>query len=106
MLEILDSPKHVVAMRLAENLTAEDIARAYQKTNEALRENERVSFFVEVAPSMQLTLEGLIKDLSELPGQLRKISRYYRAALVTDKSWLGAMARVEGLVFSSIDVRV
>jgi hypothetical protein len=106
MLEILDSPKHLVAMRIAEKLTAEDVAQAYKVTDEALKENARVSFFIEVEPSMQLTLEGLIKDLGEIPGQFGKISRYHRAALVTDKSWLGALARVEGLVFSSIDVRV
>ena len=106
MLEILESPKHLVAMRLADKLTAEDIERAYRATDERLKENERLSFFVEVDPSMELTFEGLIKDLGELPGQFRKISRYYRAALVTDKSWLGALARVEGLVFASIDVKV
>lgn len=106
MLEILNSPKYLVAMRIADKLTAEDIDRAYKATDEALKGNERVSFFAEVEPSMQFTLEGLIKDLGELPGQFRKMSRYHRAALVTDKSWLGALARVEGLVFASIDVRV
>ena len=34
------------------------------------------------------------------------MSKYYRAAVVTDKGWLGALVRVEGLVFSSIDFRV
>src|SRR5262249_34085586 len=56
--------------------------------------------------SMSLTFEGLAKDLFEGLGQFGKLSRYYRAAVVTNKGWLGAIARVEGLVFCSIDVRV
>ncbi len=106
MLEILDSPKHLVAMRLSGELTASDITQAYKATEEALKDNERVSFFIEVDPSMKLTFEGVVKDLVEGISQWGNLSRYYRAALVTDKGWMGAIARVEGLVFCSIDVRV
>ena len=106
MLEILDSPKHLVAMKISGSLTAEDIAKAYGAADSALKDNERISFFVEVEPSMQLTMEGIVKDLSEMPGQFGKLKKYYRAALVTDKGWMAALARVEGLVFSNIDVKV
>ena len=106
MLQILDSPKHLVAMRLSGELTASDVSQAYKATEEALKENERVSFFVEVDPSMKLTFEGVVKDLVEGVTQWNKLSRYYRVALVTDKGWMGAIARVEGLVLCSIDVRV
>jgi hypothetical protein len=106
MLEILDSPKHLVAMKLAGSLSAEDISRAYKATEDALKANDRVSFFAEIDPSMAFTVEGLLKDLVEGVGQWNKLKHYYRAAVVTDKGWLASLARVEGLVFSSIDVRV
>jgi hypothetical protein len=106
MLEILDSPKHLVALRLSGGLTADDITRAYKASSDALKDSERISFFVEVDPSMALTLEGVVKDLVEGVNQIGKLRKYYRAALVTDKGWMAALARVEGLVFSSIDVRV
>ena len=106
MLEILDSPKHLVAMKLSGSLTAEDISRAYKATDDAVKENDRVSFFAEVDPSMAFTVEGLMKDLVEGVGQWNKLKHYYRAAVVTDKGCLASLARVEGLVFSSIDVRV
>ena len=106
MLEILDSPKHLVAMKISGSLTAEDITKAYRAADDALKGSERISFFVEVDPSMQFTLEGLAKDLAEMPGQFGKMKKYYRAALVTDKGWMATLARVEGLVFSNIDVRV
>jgi hypothetical protein len=106
MLEILESPKHLVAMKLSGSLTADDVTKAYDATNKALRENERISFFAEIDDSMNLTFEGLAKDLVNGIGQIGKMSKYYRAAVVTNKGWIGALARVEGLVFSSIDVKV
>jgi len=106
MIDILESPKHVVAVKLSGSLTADDITKAYKATEDALNENERISFFAEVEDSTSLTFEGLLKDLVEGIYQLGKLSRYYRAAVVTDKAWIGAIARVEGVVFCSIDVRV
>lgn len=106
MIEILDSAKHLVAMKISGSITGEDVSKAYKATEEALKSNERVSFFAEIDDSFGLTMEGVLKDLSQGLKQLGNLSKYYRAAVVTDKGWLGAMARVEGLVFSSIDVRV
>ena len=106
MLEILDSPKHVVAMKLSGEMSAEDVTAAYKAVEEALKTNERISFFAEVDPTMELTFQGLLKDLVEGVGQWNRLKHYYRMALVTDKGWMAALARVEGLVFSSIDLRV
>ncbi|HKP71182.1 MAG TPA: STAS/SEC14 domain-containing protein [Pyrinomonadaceae bacterium] len=106
MLEILESPKHVVAMKLSGSLSASDIEQAYKATDEALKSNDRISFFAEIDPSTSLTFEGVAKDLKEGICQLGNLSKFYRAAVVTDKTWLSAIARVEGVVFSSIDVRV
>lgn len=106
MIEILESPKHLIAMKISGSVTAADIDKAYKATDEALKANERVSFFAEVDDSMGLTIEGALKDLWNGIGQLGRLGKYYRAAVVTDKGWIATMARVEGLVFSSIDVRV
>jgi hypothetical protein len=106
MIEILESPKHLVAMKISGSITAEDIDKAYKVTDEALKANERVSFFAEIDDSMGFTVEGLLKDLWKGLGQFGRLGKYYRAAVVTDKGWIATMARVEGLVFSSIDVRV
>ena len=106
MIEILESPKHLVAYKLSGNLTAEDVTKAHRAAEDALKKNERISFFGEIDRSMNLTFEGIFKDLVVGLGQFGKLKRYYRAAVVTDKSWLAALARAEGLVFSSIDIRV
>lgn len=106
MLEILDSQKHVVAMRLTGDLTADDVSKAYKVVEDTLKENDRISFYAEIEESMSLTFEGLFKDLFEGLGQFGKLKHYYRAALVTEKGWVATIARIEGLVFSSIDVKI
>jgi len=106
MIEILDSPKHLVAMRISGNVSAEDISKAYRATEDALKENERISFFAEIEGPISITLEGLAKDVVEALGQITKISRYYRAAVVTNQSWIAAITRAEGVLFCTIDMRV
>ena len=106
MIEILESAKHLVAMKINGSLSGKDVSKAYKATEDALKDNERISFFADIDDSFGITFEGIIKDIGEGLKQLGNLSKYYRAAVVTDKGWLGAMARVEGLVFSSIDVRV
>jgi hypothetical protein len=106
MIEILDSPKHLIAVKISDKLTADDIEKTWKAANEALKTNERISFFAEITDTVGFTPEGLIKDFTEGIKNFGSLSKYYRAAVVTDKGWLGALARVEGLVFSSIDVRV
>ena len=106
MIEILKSPKHLVAMRLSGDITAADVAKAYQATQDALKNNDRISFFAEIDKSVNLTIEGLVKDAVEGIGQICKLNKYYRAAVVTDKGWIANIARAEGVLFCTIDTRV
>ena len=106
MIELLKSPKHLVAMRLSGNVTAADVAKAYEATQDALKSNDRISFFVEIDKSVNLTIEGLVRDAIEGIGQIFKLSRYYRFAIVTSEGWIASVARAEGLLLCSIDTRV
>ena len=106
MIEILDSPKHLVAMNINGEITAEDVTNAYKATEKALKENERISFVAKVENTTKLTLEGVAKDIYEGVGQICKLKKYYRVAVVTDMSWIASIARAEGLFFSSMDIRV
>ena len=106
MIDILETPDHLVGMKISGDMIGEDIEKASAALDKAIADNERVSIFVEVDPSMSLTIEGVVKDFIDGISRLGQMRRIYRAALVTDKGWMAAIARIEGLVFSSIDVRV
>lgn len=106
MFEYIESPAHLVAMKVSGTITGDEVEKAYNVVEKALAANERISFFAEVADGFSFTWDGLLKDLINGIGEMGRLSRYYRAAIVTDRGWIGTLARVEGLVFSSIDVRV
>src|SRR5687767_5546239 len=106
MIEILKSPKHVVAFKFTGGMTAADVETAYEATEEALNKHDRISVYGDFDASFGLSIEGLIKDLMKGLSSFGSLSRFYRAAVVTDSGWLGTLARVEGLVFSSVQVRV
>lgn len=106
MIEILESPKYLVAIKVSGNLTADDVKAAYKAVEDAFKDHDRISFFAEIEDSISITIDGLVKDFIEGISHFGKMSKYYRAAVVTDKGWIATMARFEGLVFSSIDVRV
>ena len=66
MIEILESPKYLVAMKVSGNLTADDVAAAYKAVEDALKEHERISFFAEVEDTIGITLDGLVKDFIQV----------------------------------------
>ena len=84
MLEILESPKHVVAMKLSGSLTAKDIEQAYRTTDDALKSNDRISFFAEIDPSASLFNEGLGLDSIDVLELALEVSQRYGMQLRAD----------------------
>lgn len=106
MIEFLESSDHVVAMRFTSGIVGEDIEKGSAKLDEKISLGKRASVYAELSENSYYTADGLLRDVVESVNNINKRSMLYRAAVVTDKGWLGALARLEGLVFSSIDIRV
>lgn len=106
MIEILDSPGYLASLKVSGEITAGDITKAAKAIEDIIKANDRVSIFVEVEDSARYTLEGFFKDVIEGLNRLNDLGHIYRVALVTNKGWMSAMTRLEGVVFASIDMRV
>ncbi|MEP6850162.1 MAG: STAS/SEC14 domain-containing protein, partial [Acidobacteriota bacterium] len=106
MLEILESPKHLVALKLSKELTADDVGRSTKALTDALKDQERVNIFTEVDGSITLTLEGLWKDLVNSVNNFGIRRKINRLGIVTSSEFYSFLFRVEGFVFSSIEMRV
>ena len=106
MIEILPSSASVVAMRVSGDISAHDVNKAIEAVETALKERERISVYAEMELSARYTLEGILRDISYGIGKLGELGRFYRAAVVTDKRWVATAARIEGMVFSQIEIRV
>ncbi|MBA2378308.1 MAG: STAS/SEC14 domain-containing protein [Blastocatellia bacterium] len=106
MLELQNSPEHLVAMKITGDITGDDVTKGSKAVEDALKHRERISIFIEIDSSAHYTLEGFVKDIIDGVSKLGSLHHFYRIAMVTDKGWMAAVARIEGLVFSSIDVKV
>ncbi len=106
MLEILKSPKHLVAFKLSGELTANDVERSTNALIDALKTQERVSIFAEIGEPFSLTLEGLWKDLVNSFNNFGIRKKVFRLAVVSPSEVYSAILRIEGFVLSSTAMRV
>jgi hypothetical protein len=106
MLEILDGPKHLVAFKLSNTLTADDVDKSTKALAYALKGQERINIFTEIDGSITFTLEGLWRDLVNSVSNFGLRKKIYRLAVVSGSDIYAFLLRVEGLVFSSIEMRV
>lgn len=106
MLEILDGPKHLVAFKLSGELTADDVEKATAALLDTVKDQERISIFTEIDGSVALTLEGIWKDLANGINNFGLRKKIFRLAVVSGSEFYSFLLRVEGLVFSSIEMRV
>ena len=106
MLEILDAPKYLVAFKLADKLTAQDVDRSTKALADALDVQERINIFAEIDSSITLTLEGLWRDVVNSISNFGLRKKIDRLAVVSDSKVYSALLRIEGMVFSSIEMRV
>lgn len=106
MLQITSSPGTLVAMSVSGQITGKDMDTVIKAVEAALLHNERVSLYAEVEKSISFTAEAFFKDLRYGFSKLRELKRFYRAAVITNNKWLATLVRVEGLVFSQIEIKV
>jgi hypothetical protein len=106
MLEILDGPKYLVAFKLSGELTADDVEKSTKALTDALKDKERINIFTEVDGAITFTLEGLWKDLVNSVSNFGLRKKIFRLAVVSGSEIYAFLLRIEGLVFSSIEMRV
>ena len=107
MLEKIPMPApHVLAVRASGKIDGADVD-AFANTLEALLEEEdRVSFYIEIADFQGMTADAVARDLLAGVEMLGELSRFMRCAVVTDVPWIAAAARIESRLLPHIDLRV
>ncbi|MCG2841881.1 STAS/SEC14 domain-containing protein [Sandaracinobacter sp. RS1-74] len=91
MYERIEAPSHVVAVKLGETLTAEEIERLYREVGEALEKltaHDRLSYYVDASSWSHVGLEAMLEGLKQRFLHLGWLSRFDRVGLVTDNAVL------------------
>jgi hypothetical protein len=102
MIEIRKIAPGVLSMKVAGKLGKEELERAADALEIALDENEKTHLLGEVADFQGIEIGALADYLPRALAMIRKIDRFGRVALVSDRSWIRWAARLESALLPHI----
>ncbi len=105
MIEVLDSPDHVVALKLSGTVSGEDYDRVVTEVDAKLDDHDRIGVLVDLTAFKDLTLEAGAKDARYSLRHLWQLKRFPREALITDKEWVRTLARIASPVMPHVEIR-
>lgn len=105
MIEILASPNHVVAIRLSGAITGQDYDRAVAEVDAKLSVHDRIGVLVDLTTFEDMTAEAGARDARYSLKHLWELRRFPREALITDKEWVRALARIVTPILPRVEVR-
>ena len=105
MLELLDAPGDVVAVRVSHKIMGSDLDPIMDRLESAMSQHEKVHVFVETK-----LIDGL--EISSLPSYAArawplfgKLNRFGRVAVVADQAWVRIGTRLESALLPNISYR-
>ncbi len=105
MIELIDAPDHVVAMKLSGTLTGEDYDAVIREVEAKLGRHAKIGVLVDLCEFTDVTAEAALDDLRYGFSKLFQLSRFPREALITDKHWMKVVARVVSPLIPFVEVR-
>jgi len=105
MLELLDTPGDVLAVKIAHKITGEDLDTVMDRLDAAMDRHDKVHVFVETQQIDGIELSGLPSYMSRAWPLFGKLDRFGRVAVVADQAWIRAGTRIESALLPHISYR-
>ena len=105
MIEILDAPDHVVALRLSGRLSGPEMDQLTAEVEAKLARHRRIGIVADLTPLTGLTLEALAKDIRYNISKLGDWKRFPREAVITESSWVQAAISALDPLVPHVEVR-
>jgi hypothetical protein len=105
MLELLDTPDDVLAVKIAHKITGEDLDAVMDRLDAAMDRHDKVHVFVETQQIDGIELSGLPSYMSRALPLFGKLNRFGRVAVVADQAWIRAGTRIESALLPHISYR-
>lgn len=105
MIEVLPSPTNVAAFRLAGTVTGDEYDRVIDTIESVLDKHEEIGLYVDALQFEDMTAEAIKKRMQYGLKKLGDLRRFKRAAIVTDKEWLGTVTSFLDRIFPQIQTR-
>ena len=104
--ERLDSPDHVIAIRLTGKVTGEDIAQYQEILDEKLQGDRPISLCVDVTGLEDMNFDAFTAGAKADFELLSHLGRFHRCAFVSDKEWPEAVVRYIDPIFPILELKV
>ena len=96
MIEQMQTPSHVVGMKLAGKISAADVEGIKPVLDKALAEHARIGVVIDVTGFEDASAEAIRADVKYEMGLMGKIGQFARAAFIADKEWLRTVTGFAG----------
>ncbi|HET9335826.1 MAG TPA: STAS/SEC14 domain-containing protein [Sphingomicrobium sp.] len=105
MIETIESPEDVIAIRVANNITGKDLDAIMDQLDAIMAAHDKVHVFVETRAIEGIELSGLSSYMKRAMPLFSKLGRFGRVAVVADQAWIRFGTRLESALLPFISYR-
>jgi len=106
MLDFIDSADDVIAVRVADRISGDELDTIMDRLDGAMARYDKVHVFVETRSIDGIEIAGLGAYMARAMPLLGKLGRFGRVAVVADQAWIRAVTRIESAILPHISYRV
>ncbi|MBE9203528.1 STAS/SEC14 domain-containing protein [Synechocystis salina LEGE 06099] len=106
MITIKKSPEHVLSISLSNTVEQLEIKKIAEAFKEKFVANDRVNMVVDMSQWSDITGDAMVEDAKFELGQLGKVSRVSRMAVISNKQFVKAIINVMGSLFPMVEVKL
>lgn len=106
MLDFIDSADDVIAVRVADRISGDELTTIMDRLDGAMARHDKVHIFVETRSIDGIEIAGLGAYMARAMPLIGKLDRFGRVAVVADQAWIRAVTRIESAVLPHISYRV
>src|SRR5687768_5408223 len=106
MLEMIDSPDDVIAIRVSGKIVGSDLDAIMDRLDAVMASHDKVHVFVETHGIDGIELAGLPSYMARAMPLFGKLTRFGRVAVVADQAWVRLGTQIESAMLPFISYRV
>ena len=105
MFEKMVAPDNVIAIRLSDTLTVDDVKHYKVLVEEKIAEHERFGICVDMSGINKIGVDALTEDAKVEFELLTHVTKFRRCAIVTDRSWIKTLANTFGHLIPLLEMK-
>ena len=105
MIETFPAPDHVAAIRISGTLSGDDYDQVVAAIRDKLARHQRIGVLVDLTDFDDFTAEAFWKDARFSLSLIGELRRFPREAVISDKRWVHALARIADPIVPHVEIR-